>query len=79
LGVFGSGWVWLLPNGDIITTSNQDTPITMGLSAPILCLDVWEHAYYIDYKNKRDDFVKSWWDIVDWESVSSRLDTPFSI
>src|SRR5680860_1242292 len=44
LSVFGSGWVWLLPNGDIITTSNQDTPITLGLDAPILCLDVWEHA-----------------------------------
>lgn len=79
LGVFGSGWVWLQPNGDIITTANQDTPISQGLDAPILCLDVWEHAYYIDYRNKRDEYVKSWWDIVDWESVSSRLEKPFSI
>jgi Fe-Mn family superoxide dismutase len=72
LGVFGSGWVWLLRSGDIITTSNQDTPISQGLDAPILCLDVWEHAYYIDYRNKRDDYIKSWWNIVDWKSVSDR-------
>lgn len=71
--VFGSGWVWLQPNGDIITTANQDTPIGQGLDAPILCLDVWEHAYYIDYKNKRDDYIKSWWNIVDWASVSDRF------
>jgi len=75
LGVFGSGWVYLQPNGDIITTPNQDTPLSIGLEAPILCLDVWEHAYYLDYKNKRDDFIKSWWSVVDWNSVSERLKT----
>ncbi len=79
LGVFGSGWVWLQPNGDIITTSNQDIPISLGLETPVLCLDVWEHAYYIDYRNKRDEYIKMWWNIVDWESVSKRLVKPFSI
>lgn len=72
LGVFGSGWVWLQPNGDILTTVNQDTPIAQGLDSPLLCLDVWEHAYYLDYKNRRDEYVKSWWNVVDWDSVSKR-------
>ena len=72
LGVFGSGWVWLQPNGDIITTANQDTPIAQGLDSPLLCLDVWEHAYYLDYKNRRDDYIKSWWNVVDWDSVAKR-------
>lgn len=73
LGVFGSGWAWLQPDFDIITTPNQDTPIMQGGSAPLLGLDVWEHAYYLDYKNKRDDYVKAWWNVVDWEFVASRL------
>lgn len=72
LGVFGSGWVWLRPNGDIIITTNQDTPIAQGLDSPLLCLDVWEHAYYLDYKNRRDEYVKSWWNVVDWDFVSKR-------
>lgn len=72
LGVFGSGWVWLQPNMEIITTPNQDTPISSGQSAPLLGLDVWEHAYYLDYKNKRDDYVKAWWNVVDWPFVESR-------
>ncbi len=73
LAVFGSGWVWLQPNGDIITTANQDSPIMQGLDAPLLGLDVWEHAYYLDYKNKRDDYVKSWWNVVNWEFVEDSL------
>ena len=73
LGVFGSGWVWLLPDMTIVTTPNQDTPIMEGLPAPILGLDVWEHAYYLDYKNKRDEYVKSWWDVVNWKFVEERL------
>jgi len=77
--LFGSGWVWLQPNGDIITTVNQDTPIMKGLDAPILCLDVWEHAYYLDYKNRRDEYVKAWWNVVDWTAVSGRLKKPFSL
>lgn len=72
LSVFGSGWAWLQPNMDIITTPNQDTPIMQGLEAPILGLDVWEHAYYLDYKNKRDDYVKAWWNVVNWNFVEQR-------
>jgi Fe-Mn family superoxide dismutase len=75
LGVFGSGWCWLQPDMEIITTANQDTPIMQGKDAPLLGLDVWEHAYYLDYKNKRDDYVKAWWNVVDWEFVSERLKT----
>jgi len=69
LVLFGSGWVWLMPNGDIITTQNQDTPIMEGQTAPILGLDVWEHAYYLDYKNKRDDYIAAWWNVVNWNFV----------
>lgn len=72
LGVFGSGWAWLQPNLDIITTPNQDTPIMQGLDEPLLGLDVWEHAYYLDYKNKRDDYVNAWWNVVNWDFVSQR-------
>lgn len=72
LAVFGSGWAWLQPNLDIITTPNQDTPIMQGHDAPLLGLDVWEHAYYLDYKNKRDDYVKAWWNVVNWDFVSDR-------
>lgn len=72
LSVFGSGWAWLQPNLDIITTPNQDTPLIQGLEAPLLGLDVWEHAYYLDYKNKRDDYIKAWWNVVDWNFVAER-------
>ena len=74
--LFGSGWVWLVEDREgklsILTTTNANTPITQGLN-PILVLDVWEHAYYIDYRNRRADFVKQWWDIVDWPRADSRL------
>lgn len=73
LAVFGSGWAWLQPNMEIITTPNQDTPIMQGKDAPLLGLDVWEHAYYLDYKNKRDDYVKAWWNVVNWDFVAERL------
>lgn len=72
-GVFGSGWVWLQPNMDIITTPNQDTPLGQGLPEPLLGLDVWEHAYYLDYKNKRDDYVAAWWNVVNWDFVAQRF------
>lgn len=72
LSVFGSGWVWLQPDLSIATTPNQDTPILLGQPEPLLGLDVWEHAYYLDYKNKRDDYIKAWWNVVNWDFVESR-------
>lgn len=75
LGVFGSGWAWLQPDMEIITTANQDTPIMQGLDAPLLGLDVWEHAYYLDYRNKRDDYIASWWNVVDWQFVEQRFNS----
>jgi Fe-Mn family superoxide dismutase len=71
-GVFGSGWVWLMPNMDIITTANQDTPIMDGRPAPLLGLDVWEHAYYLDYKNVRPEYIKAWWNVVNWQFVEDK-------
>lgn len=73
LAVFGSGWVWLQPDLEILTTANQDNPLMQGKSAPILGLDVWEHAYYLDYKNKRDDYIAAWWNVVDWEYVEQQF------
>lgn len=72
-GVFGSGWAWLLPDLSIVTTPNQDTPISTGNPAPILGLDVWEHAYYLDYTFKRPDYIAAWWNIVNWPEVAARL------
>lgn len=73
LGLFGSGWVWLQPDGVILTTQNQDNPIMDGKPAPILGLDVWEHAYYLDYKNQRNNYIEQWWKIVNWSEVEKRL------
>lgn len=75
LGLFGSGWVWLQPNMDIITTANQDSLLSDGGDEPVLGLDVWEHAYYLDYKNHRDAYIKSWWDIVNWKVAEERYKT----
>ena len=73
--LFGSGWAWLVkkPNGslDIIQTSNAENPLTEGL-IPILTCDVWEHAYYLDYQNKRPDYVGNFWSLLDWEIISNR-------
>lgn len=74
LAVFGSGWAWLQPNMDIITTANQDSPLSLGGEVPLLGLDVWEHAYYLDYKNNRADYVNAWWDVVNWEFVRERFE-----
>ena len=79
LGQFGSGWAWLVKDGNqlkIGSTPNQDNPL-MDVSpfkgTPILGLDVWEHAYYLNYQNKRADYINKWWDIVNWEKVDSIL------
>jgi Fe-Mn family superoxide dismutase len=77
LGVFGSGWAWLVLDrtGKLAVKGlpNQDSPLSLG-EAPILGLDVWEHAYYLKYRNKRADYVTAWWNVVDWEAVASRFD-----
>ena len=76
LGHMGSGWTWLCLNPDkklvIISTLNHDNPIAQG-SSPILVVDIWEHAYYLDYKNDRAKFIESWWNIVNWEEVEKRF------
>ena len=73
---FGSGWAWLVRNSDgslaITSTSNAGTPMTEGKKALLTC-DVWEHAYYIDYRNKRPDYVAAFWNLVNWDFVASNL------
>ncbi|OJV21989.1 MAG: superoxide dismutase [Bacteroidetes bacterium 41-46] len=75
VSVFGSGWAWLVKdkegNLSIVKESNAGTPVVKGLE-PLLVFDVWEHAYYLDYQNRRADYVEALWNIVDWEAVSSR-------
>lgn len=72
---FGSGWAWLVVNkaGDlaVYSTANQDSPLMKG-DTPILCLDVWEHAYYLDYQNRRGDYIAAFWNIVHWGEVARR-------
>ena len=75
VAVFGSGWAWLVKTADggldIVKESNAGNPLTSGLT-PLLTFDVWEHAYYIDYQNRRADYVAALWELVDWNVVSSR-------
>ena len=73
---FGSGWAWLVASGGKLTvesTPNQDSPLMEGRT-PILGLDVWEHAYYLKYQNKRPDYIAAWWNVINWDEVAKRLE-----
>ena len=74
---FGSGWAWLVKKGDglaVVSTANQDTPLSDG-ATPILGLDVWEHAYYLKYQNRRPEYITNWWNVVNWDEVARRYDS----
>ena len=75
LGRFGSGWAWLVVNGgklEVMSTPNQDNPLMEGKKA-ILGVDVWEHAYYLKYQNRRPDYLAAWWSVVNWDEVNRLL------
>ncbi|HWQ57051.1 MAG TPA: superoxide dismutase [Bryobacteraceae bacterium] len=74
-GRFGSGWAWLVRQGDkldIISTANQDSPLMEG-KFPVMGLDVWEHAYYLKYQNRRADYIGAWWNVVNWPAIEERF------
>jgi Fe-Mn family superoxide dismutase len=73
---FGSGWTWLVHDGTglaVVSTANQDSPISNG-GTPLLGIDVWEHAYYLKYQNRRPDYLTAWWNVVNWDAVQQRYD-----
>lgn len=73
---FGSGWAWLVQDGDgkfeILSTANQDSPLMEG-KTPVLGLDVWEHAYYLKYQNRRPEYITAWWNVINWDTVNQQL------
>jgi len=72
---FGSGWAWLIKKGSglaVVSTPNQDNPFSEG-STPLMGIDVWEHAYYLKYQNRRAEYVTNWWNVVNWDAVASRF------
>jgi superoxide dismutase, Fe-Mn family len=74
---FGSGWTWLVADGgslEVTSTPNQDTPLSEG-KTPLLGIDVWEHAYYLRYQNRRPDYLAAWWNVVNWAEVARRFET----
>ena len=74
MGRFGSGWAWLVVKGDklaVVSTANQDNPLTDGLK-PLAGIDVWEHAYYLKYQNRRAEYASAWWNVINWEEVARR-------
>ena len=74
-GRFGSGWAWLVKKGGglaVVSTANQDNPLSEGLS-PVLGIDVWEHAYYLKYQNRRAEYVANWWNLVNWDAAAQRF------
>jgi Fe-Mn family superoxide dismutase len=76
VGQFGSGWAWLVHDGSglaVLGTPNQDSPISTG-KTPLLGVDVWEHAYYLRYQNRRPDYIDAWWHVVNWDEVAARFD-----
>jgi len=76
VGQFGSGWGWLVSSDgklEVIARPNQDSPLSEG-KTPLLGVDVWEHAYYLNYQNRRADYLKAWWNVVNWSEVAKRFD-----
>jgi Fe-Mn family superoxide dismutase len=76
VGQFGSGWTWLVHDGSglaVTSTPNQDSPISAG-QTPLIGIDVWEHAYYLKYQNKRPDYLQAWWNVINWDEVTKRFD-----
>jgi Fe-Mn family superoxide dismutase len=75
MGRFGSGWAWLVAHGgklDIYSTANQDSPVMEGKS-PVMGIDVWEHAYYLKYQNRRNEYLAAWWNVVNWAEIEKRF------
>jgi superoxide dismutase, Fe-Mn family len=76
VGQFGSGWSWLVHDGSglaVVSTANQDSPLSNG-QTPLLGVDVWEHAYYLKYNNRRPDYIDAWWNVVNWDAVAAGFD-----